>query len=294
MDDHNIQGRAIVPGAGWLALIAHEAGTSKLADVAFMRGVFEPDTTIRVVKRRRLMQATAGEETILKASLVSGDAAPETIGPDVFGRGVALGSPSKKKPARGKENGVADNGVARVGTKRRFQKQKRRGRQRRQDHRRLQPRAALPPVLRPEARVRRRVQGHREGGLVWARVSGGVLPGDAPRRGVGRRASGGVRVRAGQHVHSRRGGGLSDRGGRGRLRRIAPVRGSWGDSRAAPRVSRRGSQVRVRRRGWKRLAGFEGEEEEGRVSSLPRPPPRRPETGCSRRWAAPNSRASRG
>ena len=115
MDDHNIQGRAIVPGAGWLALIAHEAGTSKLADVAFMRGVFEPDTTIRVVKRRRLMQATAGEETILKASLVSGDAAPETIGPDVFGRGVALGSPSKKKPARGKENGVADNGVAHVG-----------------------------------------------------------------------------------------------------------------------------------------------------------------------------------
>jgi len=114
MDDHNIQGRAIVPGAGWLALIAHEAGTSKLADVAFMRGVFEPDTTIGVVKRRRLMQATAGEETILKASLVSGDAAPETIGPDVFGRGVALGSPSKKKPARGKENGVADNGVARV------------------------------------------------------------------------------------------------------------------------------------------------------------------------------------
>ena len=112
MDDHNIQGRAIVPGAGWLALIAHEAGTSKLADVAFMRGVFEPDTTIRVVKRRRLMQATAGEETILKASLVSGDAAPETIGPDVFGRGVALGSPSKKKPARGKENGVEENSVA--------------------------------------------------------------------------------------------------------------------------------------------------------------------------------------
>ena len=111
MDDHNIQGRAIVPGAGWLALIAHEAGTSKLADVAFMRGVFEPDTTIRVVKRRRLMQATAGEETILKASLVSGDAAPETIGPDVFGRGVALGSPSKKA-ARGKENGVEENSVA--------------------------------------------------------------------------------------------------------------------------------------------------------------------------------------
>ena len=116
MGDHVIQGRAIVPGAGWLALMAHESGVSKLADVAFMRGVFEPDTTIRVVKRRRLMQASAGDEIILKASAVAGAPAPETIGPDAFGRGVPIGGTQggtkTTKGARGKENGVANsNGV---------------------------------------------------------------------------------------------------------------------------------------------------------------------------------------
>mmetsp|Transcript_4367 Transcript_4367/g.17884 ORF Transcript_4367/g.17884 Transcript_4367/m.17884 type:complete len:221 (-) Transcript_4367:2867-3529(-) len=40
--------------------------------------------------------------------------------------------------------------------------------------------------------------------------------------------------------------------------------------------------------------GVRGGRRRRRVSSLPRPPPRRPETGCSRRWAAPNLRASRG
>jgi hypothetical protein len=116
MGDHVIQGRAIVPGAGWLALMAHESGVAKLADVAFMRGVFEPDTTIRVVKRRRLMQASAGDEIILKASAVAGAPAPETIGPDAFGRGVPIGGTQgvtkTTKGARGKENGVANsNGV---------------------------------------------------------------------------------------------------------------------------------------------------------------------------------------
>ena len=85
-DDHNVQGRPIVPGAGWLCLLAHEMGSERLADVAFMRGVHDADADVRVVKRRRVMQATVGDDVILRASTSSGAAAPAEIGPAVFDR----------------------------------------------------------------------------------------------------------------------------------------------------------------------------------------------------------------
>jgi acyl-coenzyme A synthetase/AMP-(fatty) acid ligase len=84
--DHNVQGRAIVPGAGWLCLLSHELGTQRLSDVAFMRGVYDADAEVRVVKRRRLVQATVGDEVALKANTQAGAATPADVGPSVFGR----------------------------------------------------------------------------------------------------------------------------------------------------------------------------------------------------------------
>ena len=83
--DHNVQGKAIVPGAGWLCLLSKELNASRLSDVAFMRGVHDAGAAVRVVKRRRLVQASVGEEVALKAHVEWGPGAPVEVGPSVFG-----------------------------------------------------------------------------------------------------------------------------------------------------------------------------------------------------------------
>ena len=84
--DHNVLGKPIVPGAGWLCVLANEMKTEKLADVSFMRGVHDARADVRVVKRRRTMQATVGDDVVLKASVVAGEATPRAIGPTLFAR----------------------------------------------------------------------------------------------------------------------------------------------------------------------------------------------------------------
>jgi hypothetical protein len=81
VDEHSVQGRPIVPGAGWLCLLSCETQSLKLQDVAFMRGVFSPSQTVVLTKRRKALQATVGTEVVLRASVGGGAAAPETIGP---------------------------------------------------------------------------------------------------------------------------------------------------------------------------------------------------------------------
>ena len=82
---HVVQGRPIVPGAGWLCMLAAETDSRKLADVAFMRGVHSADADVRVTKRRKALQATVGDEVVLRAVVAAGAAAPHTVGPTTFG-----------------------------------------------------------------------------------------------------------------------------------------------------------------------------------------------------------------
>ena len=82
---HVVQGRTIVPGAGWLCMLAAETDSRKLADVAFMRGVHSADADVRVTKRRKALQATMGDEVVLRAVVAAGAAAPHTVGPTTFG-----------------------------------------------------------------------------------------------------------------------------------------------------------------------------------------------------------------
>ena len=82
---HVVQGRPIVPGAGWLCMLAAETDARKLADVAFMRGVHAADADVRLTKRRKALQATVGDEVVLRANVAAGAAAPETVGPTTFG-----------------------------------------------------------------------------------------------------------------------------------------------------------------------------------------------------------------
>ena len=77
--DHVVQGRAIVPGAGWLCVLAKEADAGRLADVSFMRGVHDEAAEVRVVKRRRTMQATVGDEVVLRASVAAEPPAPDAV-----------------------------------------------------------------------------------------------------------------------------------------------------------------------------------------------------------------------
>ena len=230
-DDHNVQGRPIVPGAGWLCLLAHEMGSERLADVAFMRGVHDADADVRVVKRRRVMQATVGDDVILRASTSSGAAAG--------------GDRSR-----------------RVRSFRRAARRRRLGRRRRHGHRgryligrcsgrardgRLHVRAALPPVRRPSTQLRRRVPRGSQGGMVRARVSR-RRGRDAPRRGARRGSAGGVRGGPRQHVHPSRRQRVSHRRGGGGVDAGREVRGARRDSRATPGISRRGREIRTRRR----------------------------------------------
>ena len=69
---HVVQGRTIVPGAGWLCMLAAETDSRKLADVAFMRGVHSADADVRVTKRRKALQATMGDEVVLRAVVAAG------------------------------------------------------------------------------------------------------------------------------------------------------------------------------------------------------------------------------
>jgi acyl-coenzyme A synthetase/AMP-(fatty) acid ligase/acyl-CoA thioesterase FadM len=77
--DHVVRGRAIVPGAGWLCVLAKEADAGRLADVSFMRGVHDEAAEVRVVKRRRTMQATVGDEVVLRASVAAEPPAPDAV-----------------------------------------------------------------------------------------------------------------------------------------------------------------------------------------------------------------------
>ena len=78
-------GPAIVPGAGWLCMLAAETDARKLADVAFMRGVHAADADVRVTKRRKALQATVGNQVVLRAVVAAGAAAPVGVGPTTFG-----------------------------------------------------------------------------------------------------------------------------------------------------------------------------------------------------------------
>ena len=82
---HVVQGRPIVPGAGWLCMLAAETDARKLADVAFMRGVHAADADVRVTKRRKALQATVGNQVVLRAVVAAGAAAPVGVGPTTFG-----------------------------------------------------------------------------------------------------------------------------------------------------------------------------------------------------------------
>ena len=82
---HVVQGRPIVPGAGWLCMLAAETDARKLADVAFMRGVHAADADVRVTKRRKALQATVGDQVVLRAVVAAGAAAPVGVGPTTFG-----------------------------------------------------------------------------------------------------------------------------------------------------------------------------------------------------------------
>jgi acyl-coenzyme A synthetase/AMP-(fatty) acid ligase/acyl-CoA thioesterase FadM len=104
-DDHVVQGRSIVPGAGWLCMLASETESQRVSDVSFMRGVFDSGADVRVTKRRRALQCTVGDEVVLRANVTGGVAAPRTIGPAVFPAAVKrapLGraeiSGSKRRP----------------------------------------------------------------------------------------------------------------------------------------------------------------------------------------------------
>ena len=157
------------------------------------------------------MQATAGEETILKASLVSGDAAPETIGPDVFGRGVALGSRRRKSRSRRKTASPTTGGTSDKAAS----ETKRRGRP-------VSRSPTTPTTSSTTAGAPLRLEGgaYRRG---WPGL--GAFRGECwgcTRRG-GRRASGGVRVRAGQRSFPSRWRTFGSRR-RGRLRERA---GAW-------------------------------------------------------------------
>ena len=127
---HVVQGRPIVPGAGWLCMLAAETDARKLADVAFMRGVHAADADVRVTKRRKALQATVGDETVLRANVAAGAGAPETVGPTTFGAaadgssaiGAASSDETDGRPAassvKRKRANAADAAVDEVAAKR--------------------------------------------------------------------------------------------------------------------------------------------------------------------------------
>ena len=104
--NHVVQGRIIVPGAGWLCMLASDFQSNKLNDVAFMRGVFTNDSAISITKRRKALQATVGDDVVLRANVASGTAAPETVGPSEFpnsavgGKRKATDDPADRKKAK--------------------------------------------------------------------------------------------------------------------------------------------------------------------------------------------------
>jgi acyl-coenzyme A synthetase/AMP-(fatty) acid ligase/acyl-CoA thioesterase FadM len=111
--DHSVQGRPIVPGAGWLCVLAHELRAQRLSDVAFMRGVYDADAEVRVVKRRRLVQATVGSEVTLRANTQAGAATPAAVGPSIFG----MSEVPRGRPGAGGARGSAGTRVTPGGVK---------------------------------------------------------------------------------------------------------------------------------------------------------------------------------
>jgi len=82
--EHNVLGQVILPGAGWLTLLCSELGTQRLSNVSFMKGVHESDVELRMVKRRRVVHATVGDDVVFKLNTESELANPANVGPKVF------------------------------------------------------------------------------------------------------------------------------------------------------------------------------------------------------------------
>ena len=82
--EHVILGRSLLPGAGWLCMLCRELETQRLKDVSFIKGVDEVAQELRLVKRRRVVQANVGGEVVLTMKTISEPAHPSTIGPIFF------------------------------------------------------------------------------------------------------------------------------------------------------------------------------------------------------------------
>ena len=64
---HVVQGRPIVPGGGGCACSPRRRTRGRLCRRAFMRGVHAADADVRVTKRRKALQATVGNQVVLRA-----------------------------------------------------------------------------------------------------------------------------------------------------------------------------------------------------------------------------------
>ena len=174
--------------------MAHEMGSERLADVAFMRGVHDADADVRVVKRRRVMQATVGDDVILRVHLER-----------------------RRRPGGDWSRRVRSSAVPRAADARRRRRHGHRGRYligrcsgRARDGR-LHVRAALPPVRRPSTQLRAAVHQRSQGGMVRHAFRADV---DGTHcRGARRGSAGGVRGGPRQHVHPSRRQRVSHRRG---------------------------------------------------------------------------------